>query len=133
MIVVDSSAVIAIFRQEEDADQYARSIASDDDPLMSAANLVETSIVLRGLKKILPGKAEQWLDDFIEAAGIRIEPVTPDQAQAARAAHVQFGKGTGHRAALNYGDCFAYALAKAMDAPLLRKGGDFPSTDIGIA
>jgi ribonuclease VapC len=133
MIVVDSSAVIAIFRQEVDAEDYARSIAADDDPVMSAANLVETSIVLRGLKQVAPERAERWLDDFMKAAGIRIEPVTPDQAQAARAAHLQFGKGTGHGAALNYGDCFAYALAKAMGAPLLCKGNDFPLTDIGIA
>jgi ribonuclease VapC len=133
VIVVDSSAVIAIFRQEEDAEGYARSIAADDDPVMSAANLVETSIVLRGLKKIAPEKAERWLDDFMTAAGIRIEPVTPDQAQAARSAHLKFGKGTGHSAALNYGDCFAYALAKAMDAPILCKGNDFPRTDIAMA
>ncbi len=78
MIVVDSSAVIAIFRQENDAEDFARSIATDDDPVMSAANLVETSIVLRGLKNIASEKAEQWLDDFIKAAGIRIEPVTLD-------------------------------------------------------
>ena len=133
MIVVDSSAVIAIFRQEDDAENYARSIAADDDPVMSAANLVEIAIVLRGLKKIAPEKAERWLDDFIKAAGIRIEPVMPDQAQAARSAHLRFGKGTGHGAALNYSDCFAYALAKAMDAPLLCNGNDFPLTDIGIA
>jgi ribonuclease VapC len=133
MIVIDSSAVIAIFRQEEDAEDYARSIAADDDPVMSAANLVETSIVLRGLKKIEPETAERWLDDFMKAASIRIEPVTPDQAQVARSAHLRFGKGTGHSAVLNYGDCFAYALARAMDAPLLCKGNDFPLTDIGIA
>lgn len=77
-------------------------------------------------------KAERWLDDFIKTAGIRID-VTPDKAQAAREAHLQFGKGTGHSAPLNYGDCFAYALAKIMDAPVLCKGDDFPSTDIGIA
>jgi ribonuclease VapC len=133
VIVVDSSAVVAIFRQEDDAEDYARRIAADDDPVMSAANLVETSIVLRGLKEIAPGRAERWLDDFIEMAGIRIEPVTPDQANAARSAHLQFGKGTGHSAALNYGDCFAYALAKAIEAPLLCKGNDFRLTDIGIA
>jgi ribonuclease VapC len=133
VIVVDSSAVIAIFRQEHDAEDFARSIATDDDPVMSAANLVETSIVLRGLKEIAPATAERWLDDFIEVAGIRIEPVTWDQAQAARLAHLQFGKGSGHRAALNYGDCFAYALAKAMEVPLLCKGNDFRLTDIGIA
>jgi ribonuclease VapC len=132
MIVVDSSAVIAVFRQEGDAEHYARSIATDDDPVMSAANLVETSIVLRGLKKITPEKAERWLDDFVKAAGIRIEPVTAEQGQMARSAHLRFGKGTGHGAGLNYGDCFAYALAKAMDAPLLCKGNDFPLTDIGV-
>jgi ribonuclease VapC len=133
VIVVDSSALIAIFRQEDDAVHYAQRIAADDDPIMSAANIVETSIVLRGLKKIAPEKAERWLDDFIEAAGIRIESVTLDQARAARSAHLRFGKGTGHGAALNYGDCFAYGLAKAMDAPLLCKGNDFPLTDISIA
>jgi ribonuclease VapC len=133
VIVVDSSAVIAIFRQEDDAENYARNIAAAGDPVMSAANLVETSIVLRGLKKIAPETAERWLDDFIKAAGIRIEPVTPDQAQAARSAHLKFGKGSGHGAALNYGDCFAYALAKTMDAPLLCKGNDFPLTDVSIA
>jgi ribonuclease VapC len=133
VIVVDRSAIIAIFRQEDDAEDYARSIASDDDPVMSAANLVETSIVLRGLKRIAPKRAERWLDDFIKAAGIRIEPVTRDQAQVARSAHLQFGKGTGHGAALNYGDCFAYALAKVMDTSLLCKGNDFALTDIGIA
>jgi ribonuclease VapC len=132
MIVVDSSAIIAIFRQEEDAEDYARSIATDDDPIMSAANLVETSIVLRGLKKIAPKIAERWLDDFVKAAGIRIEPVTVEQAQAARSAHLRFGRGTGHGAALNYGDCFAYALAKAMDASLLCKGNDFLLTDVSI-
>src|ERR1700684_3847411 len=132
MIVVDSSAVIAIFRQEDDAEIYARSIAADEDPVMSTANLVETSIVLRGLKKIAPQKAERWLDDFIKAAGIRIEPVTVDQAQAARSSHLRFGKGTGHGAALNYGGCFAYALAKTMGASLLCKGSDFRLTDIGI-
>jgi ribonuclease VapC len=133
VIVIDSSAVIAIFRQEADAAHYAGLIANDDDPVISAANIVEASIVLRGLKKISADRAERWLDEFIETAGIRIEPVTPDQARIARSAHLRFGKGTGHGAALNYGDCFAYGLAKAMDAPLLCKGDDFPLTDIGIA
>lgn len=133
MIVIDSSAIIAIFRQEDDAAHYAECIAGDADPIMSAANVVEASIVLRGLKKIAPDKAERWLDDFIETAAIRIEPVTPEQARAARLAHVRFGKGTGHAAALNYGDCFAYGLAKEMKAPLLCKGNDFRLTDIQIA
>jgi ribonuclease VapC len=125
MIVVDSSAVIAIFRQESDAEDYARSIAADDDPIMSAANLVEVSIVLRGLKRIAPEKAERWLDDFLKAAAIRIEPVTLDQAQAARSAHLQFGKGTGHSAALNYGDCFAMHWQKQWTRRCCAKGMTF--------
>ena len=112
---------------------FALRIATDDDPVMSAANIVEVSIVLRGLKHIAAAKAERWLDDFIETAGIRIEPATGDQASAARSAHLRYGKGTGHAAALNYGDCFAYGLAKTMDAPLLCKGNDFPLTDLKMA
>src|SRR5258708_36372732 len=102
MIVVDSSAVIAIFRQEDDAEDYARSIAIDDDPVMSAANPVETSIVLRGLKKIAPQRAERLLDDFIEADGIRIEPVTPDQALPARSPDPHIRTRPGHRTATIY-------------------------------
>jgi len=130
MIVIDTSAVVAIFRQEEDAAFYADRIAGDHEPLMSAVNIVETSLVLRGLKKISSNEAEEWLNAFLTIAGIRIEPVTAAQANLARAAHVQFGKGTGHAAALNYGDCFAYALAKAMTIPLLFKGEDFSKTDV---
>ena len=86
---------------------------------MSAANLIEISIVLRGLKKTRSERTERWLDDFISALGIRIEAVTTDQARAARLAHLRYGKGTGHPAGLNYGDCFAYALAKTMEAKRL--------------
>jgi ribonuclease VapC len=112
VIVIDSSAIIAILRQEDD---FAQRIADDDDPIMSAANVVETSIVLHGLRNLGSDKAARWLDDFIETAGIRIEAVTPDQARLARSAHLRFGKGTGHGAALNFGDCFAYGPAMAMD------------------
>lgn len=133
MIIIDTSAIIAIFRDEDEAPRFARMIAADDEPIMSAANLVETSIVLPSLKGISPGKAERWLDEFISGAGIRIEAVTSAQAQFARSAHQRFGKGTGHKAALNYGDCFAYGLAKALDAPLLFKGNDFSATDVAIA
>jgi ribonuclease VapC len=133
VIVIDTSAVVAIFRQEVDAAHFALSIAADDGPVMSAASLVETSIVLRGLKTITAAKAERWLDNFIDVAGIRIEAVTPVQARIARTAHLRYGKGTGHGAALNYGDCFAYGLAKALEAPLLCKGNDFPLTDLIIA
>lgn len=64
---------------------------------------------------------------------LRIWAVTPEQAATARSAHIRYGKGTGHAAGLNYGDCFSYALATTMNAPLLCKGNDFPSTDVSIA
>jgi len=130
MIAIDTSAVVAIFRQEEDAAFYAGRIAGDGEPLMSAANIVETSLVLRGLKMISPVEAEAWLNSFLTIAGIRFESITAAQADIARAAYVQFGKGTGHAAGLNYGGCFAYALAKAMTIPLLFKGEDFAKTDL---
>ena len=96
---------------------------------MSAANIVETSLVLRGLKRIASEQAERWLDEFMLTAGIRIEQVTPEHVQLARRAHIQF-KGTGHPAGLNFGDCFAYALARATGEALLFKGDDFNQTDI---
>ncbi len=133
MIVIDTSAVVAIFRQESDAALYAQRIGDDDQPLMSAANVVETSLVLRGLKRITSEQAERWLDEFLLTAGIRVEQVTAEHVQQARRAHIQFGKGTGHSAGLNFGDCFAYALARATGEPLLFKGDDFSHTDVKAA
>jgi len=132
VIVVDTSAVVAIFRQEEDAANHADAIAADSDPVMSAASVVEASLVLRGLKRVAPEIAESWLDTFLAAAGIRIEPVTLEQAALARSAHIRFGKGNGQGANLNYGDCFSYARAQALRAPLLAKGSDFPRTDVRL-
>jgi ribonuclease VapC len=130
VIVVDTSAVVSIFRQEDDAAVFANRIADDDEPVISAATLVETSIVLRGLTQATPAKAEAWLDEFLAIAGIRVEPVTREQAEIARVAHIRFGKGTGHAAGLNYGDCFSYALAQTLKAALLFKGNDFGQTDV---
>jgi ribonuclease VapC len=133
VIVVDTSALVAIFRQEEDAERFARSIGEDDQPLISAANVLETSMVLKGLKRVAPALAEQWLDEFLDEAGMFTAPVTEAQSRIARQAHHQFGKGGGHPAQLNFGDCFAYALAKNLDAPLLFKGEDFGHTDVKAA
>ena len=82
---------------------------------------------------MVDAKAERWLDDFIAAAAIRIEPVTTDKARLARSAHLRFGEGIGPAPALTYGDCFAYGLAKPMAAPRLGKGNDFPITDLQMA
>lgn len=133
MIVVDTSALIAIFRQEADAERFARCIGEDDQPCISAASVLETSMVLKGLKRISAIQAEQWLDELLDEAGMFVAPVTEAQSRIARDAHLQFGKGGGHPAQLNFGDCFAYALAKSLDAPLLFKGEDFARTDVKAA
>jgi ribonuclease VapC len=77
--------------------------------------------------------ASRRVDELIRLAGISVEPVTPRQAEIARAAYRDFGKGTGHKAGLNFGDCLVYALAKDTGEPLLFKGGDFAETDVQVA
>ena len=133
MIVVDTSAIVAIFKVEADAQQLAQAIERDPAPVMSAASVMECSIVIRAAKLLADAEAEVWLDEMLGRARIDVRPVTAEQLVIARAAHVRFGKGTGHPAQLNFGDCFAYALAKAMDVPLLYKGDDFARTDIRSA
>ena len=97
---------------------------------MSAVNFVEVAIVIdrRGDPVV-----SRRLDDLIREASITIEPVTVAQAHLARAAHRDFGRGSGHRARLNLGDCFAYALARTTGEPLLHKGDDFGHTDVRSA
>ncbi len=125
-MIIDTSAVIAILFAEPDAKQYAQAIASAASCRMSAATLVEASIVTDVQTQ---GAGSRQLDAFIRRAGIAIEPFTEDHAHIARQAYADFGKGR-HPAALNYGDCFSYALAKATGEPLLFKGADFRKTDI---
>jgi ribonuclease VapC len=132
VIVADTSAIVAVFKGEPEADLFAATIADADVVAVSAATLLEASMVLGNLRSTLePG--DEWLDRFIAESHVRIEPVTAEQAQIARLAFRQFGKGTGNGAGLNFGDCFAYALAKSLDAPLLYKGDDFGKTDIASA
>jgi|SRR5262245_15881967 len=130
MTVVDSSAIIAILRQETDADIYLDVIDSAEALLMSAANHLEAAIVVDSARDPV---ASRRFDQFIEEAGIRVEPVTAWQARVARDAYRDYGKGSGHKASLNFGDCFAYALAKETGEPLLFKGDDFGNTDIASA
>ena len=125
-MIVDSSAVLAILFGERDAGHYEKTIAAALTCRMSAANLLETAIVVES-----PGgmAAGHELDVFLERAGIELAPVTPQQVEAARRAWRRFGRGN-HPARLNFGDCFAYALAEATGEPLLFKGKDFAQTDI---
>jgi ribonuclease VapC len=133
VIVIDSSVVLAIYLKEPDALVLAAAVVDDSDPAISAATLLECSIAIRSRKSSDVGEAEQWLDSLVTELRLQVLAVDEVQSRIARAAHVRYGKGTGHPAQLNFGDCFAYALAKAMDVPLLFKGDDFAKTDIRSA
>jgi ribonuclease VapC len=126
-VIVDTSAVVAILRDEPDAPACARAIEAAFPRRISAANFVEAAIVIDGSRDPV---ASRRFDDLVREAQLEVEPVTEAQARIAREAYRDFGKGSGHRAQLNFGDCFAYALARITGEPLLFKGGDFAHTDI---
>lgn len=126
-MIVDTSALIAILRDEEDAMAYARAIAKATIRRISAATYVETAAVIDTSRDPI---ASRRFDDLLHEARFAIESVTEAQARIAREAYRDFGRGSGHPARLNFGDCFAYALAKVMNEPLLFKGDDFKRTDI---
>ena len=121
-MIVDTSAIIAILREEDDAALYAQSIAHADARRLSAASYLECGIVLDSQRDPVISRG---LDELIQEAEFVIEPVTEHQARLARQAYADFGKGSGHPAGLNFGDCLAYALALDVREPLLWKGDDF--------
>jgi ribonuclease VapC len=125
-MILDTSALAAIFFGEPEAARYTQMIHDADQCRISAANFVELSIVIEGQ---LGAEAGRQCDMFFRRAEILIEPVTVEQAHLARQAFLDFGRGR-HSAGLNFGDCFAYALAKIAGEPLLFKGADFEKTDI---
>jgi ribonuclease VapC len=129
-MIIDTSAIVAILRYEPDAAIFANAIENAARRRLSAATYVETSAVIDGSRDPI---ASRRLDELIDEAGIVIEPVTIRQARIAREAFRDFGRGSGHPARLNFGDCFAYALAKDMNEPLLFKGDDFSRTDVTVA
>src|SRR5260370_8814702 len=126
MTVVDSSGVIGILRQETDADTYLDAIDAAEALRMSAANHLEAAIVIDSARDPV---ASRRFDQFIAEADIRVEPVTPSQARIARDAYRDYGRGSGHKASLNFGDVLAYALPKKTDEPLPSNGVSFTSTD----
>jgi ribonuclease VapC len=130
MIVVDSSAVVAILRAEPQAQDLAAALAAADRRLISAANYVELGTVLAGRRTANRAQTQADLDALLEQWEVEIAPVTEADARAALAARIALGQGMGHGGKLNFGDCFAYALAKAHDAPLLFVGDDFTATDV---
>ncbi len=129
-MIVDSSAIFAVLRRESDALRFAAALASKQDLKMSAATYVECGIVADRDRDPIMSRV---LDQVIRDAEIKIIPVDETQARVAREAYRDFGKGSGHKAALNYGDCFSYALAKTTGEPLLYKGQDFAQTDVASA
>jgi ribonuclease VapC len=125
-MIVDASALLAILFQEPEAATYVTAIAQADAPRMSAVSYLEAAIHIDGQNSIV---AAQAFEAFMELSAISIEPVSLSQMRLARRAYAQYGKGR-HRAGLNFGDAFAYALAAERDEPLLSKGDDFIHTDV---
>lgn len=126
-MIVDTSAIIAILRSEPKASECATAMGEAPAVRMSAANFLEAAIVVDGTRDPI---ASRRFDDFIREASITIHSVDEAQARLAREAYRDFGRGSGHHARLNYGDCFAYALARSTGEPLLFVGDDFASTDV---
>lgn len=130
MTVVDTSALVAVLRGEPDAPRYADALQTLDPLYMSAGTLLEVGTV------VLHTRGARWLPELFNLIGlsrIDVMPVSEAHARDAIGAYEQFGKCTRHPAQLNFGDCFAYALAKELNQPLLFKGEDFSKTDIRSA
>lgn len=126
-VVLDSSVFVAIFKDEPDSAHLAERALAYERRVTSAATWLESAIVCEGAAK--RGGGERF-ERILASLGVEIAPFTSEQARLALEAFKRFGKGRGAKAALNYGDCFAYALAKELDAPLLFKGNDFAATDL---
>jgi ribonuclease VapC len=125
-MVIDTSALLAILQDEPERRSFNEAIEAAESRRTSVASFVEISILIESRYGI---QGVRELDLFLERAGIELVPVDVEQAKVARRAFSRFGKGR-HAARLNYGDCFAYGLAKTLGEPLLYKGDDFAQTDV---
>lgn len=126
-MILDSSAIFAILRAETEMESFSHAIQVAGRVSVSAATYLESAVVVdRSGDPVLSRR----LDEVLRAANVQIQSVTEAQARVARQAYRDFGKGSGHRAKLNFGDCFSYALAKDLGETLLFKGRDFLETDI---
>ncbi|MCK2237936.1 MULTISPECIES: type II toxin-antitoxin system VapC family toxin [unclassified Crossiella] len=129
-MIIDTSAIVAILNSEPDAPSFAKAIQSAAERRISAATYVELAAVVERTRDPVTSRL---LDDLLARMSIEIMPVTADQALIARRAYWDYGKGSGHPAGLNFGDCFSYALAREHREPLLFKGNDFVHTDVMAA
>ena len=127
MIVIDTSAIVAILTDEDDAHKYFDAMLDNEPVLLSAASLVEAGIVMN--RRHVSGGIDR-VKNLVREANIDVVDVTVEHAHLALSAFQEFGKGTGAKAQLNFGDCFSYALAKATHSRLLFKGEDFQHTDL---
>ena len=129
-MIIDASALIAILREEPEGERFRSAIATAESRRISAATYVESAIVIDAARDPI---ASRRLDDFLQRTQTEIVPLSVSQAILAREAYRSFGKGSGHPARLNFGDCLAYALAKETGEPLLFKGDDFARAGIDAA
>lgn len=129
-MIVDTSALIAILKGEPEAAAFKAALLGSASVELSAATYLEACIVTDGYRNPL---LRARFDEILEEIGVVIEPFTAEQARIARQAYRDYGKGSGHRAQLNFGDCFSYALARVKREPLLFKGDDFVHTDVRSA
>jgi len=129
-VIVDTSALVAILRQEPEHSVFEKILDDAESLRISAANYLELSIVIDSRRD--PALSRE-IDDLLDRFSIEVEPVTVEQALIAREAYRDYGRGSGHAANLNFGDCFSYALARAKREPILYKGDDFGHTDLRSA
>jgi ribonuclease VapC len=127
---VDASAIVAILTRESEADNLADILEKAPAPITSPIAIFEATLGVCRKRHASVEEAEQDVGEFLELAGVRIEPITDKEARTALAAFSRYGKGRGHPAQLNLGDCFAYAMAKNARTGLLFKGEDFDKTDV---
>ena len=130
MITIDASVLVAILSDEPERNDFNKLIESEEYTYISAASLLEARIVLFSR---FGDEGIAAVDSFLLKSSINVVEVSPRMADIAFEAYRRFGKGIGHGASLNYGDCFSYALAKYLNTPLLFKGNDFSKTDISSA
>ena len=130
---VDASAIVAILTREAEADALADVLEGARSPITSPIAIFEAALGICRKRHASVGEAEADVREFLELAGIRAVPITEREAATALAAFSRYGKGRGHPAQLNLGDCFAYAIAKNPRTALLFEGEDFDKTDIAVA
>lgn len=126
-VIIDSSALLALIRKEPESANCFNALLLSPINRISAGTLLEASLVVDGMRN---AQATRELEEVVSGFDLSVEPVTLQQVSIAREAYRRFGKGSGHPARLNFGDCFAYALAKDFDEPLLFIGNDFVHTDV---